>query len=369
MENNLTKASVTEVSRILRHLNQPESWKDSPWLSAALVKGYLLSGKSQTNYQALKDAFSDTLKLLAQENPDYEDILRGRFWEEKSVAQMLKDGRPQFWEERNFYLYQKKALARFTSLLLEQEQACQALALANHPERSLRPAQKREVKAGVFFSFIGLLVLALFVRGNLRPASKFASKNQTVLSFPSPTASNTNQQIVFHSNFEADKPIEFSYKVGLWAIVSETRENKVLEVNSLDSPIEYPVLEFGKPEWKDFTFETRVNIVDYETTNDAPLTSVRFRGIYKIAFTPYWKSVELVLDPPWTSISERTIEIRKKTWYALRIEVAGDQVDVFLDDKRIITDTIGSKTAGVFGLSTWPAVRVQFDDLIISIPK
>ncbi|MCZ2128247.1 MAG: DUF1080 domain-containing protein [Anaerolineales bacterium] len=195
-------------------------------------------------------------------------------------------------------------------------------------------------------------------------STTYSNKALTSPSIPT-TPTSADKTIVFQENFDDGAPIEFKYKVGLWEVVSNADGNRALDINSMDSSIEYPVIEFGKPEWKDFIFESRVNIVDYSVKNDAPLASIRFRGIYKIAFTPYWKSVELVLDPPWKSVSERTIEIRRNTWYSVRIEVADSTVNVFLDDKLTLSETISSEVAGMFGFSTWHNAHVQFDDITI----
>src|SRR5687767_2466942 len=100
MKNDRIENHVKEVSKILRDFKQPDKWKDSPWLSSSLVKDHVISGKSQTPYQAVKDIFTDILDLLSQESPYQGDILRGRFWEGLYVSEMVKNGRPQYWEQR-----------------------------------------------------------------------------------------------------------------------------------------------------------------------------------------------------------------------------------------------------------------------------
>lgn len=364
MGNDLAKDSVTEVARILRSFNQPEKWKDSPWLLSSLIKSYIQARKPQTASQALKEAFSDTLNILAQENSDYGDILRGRFWEERSVAQMVKSGRPQYWEERNFYIRQKKALARFASLLLEQEQRHRETTGAVEVKETF--PQKRNLSARMFFSFIGLLALFFGFQKYLHRAPQNTLGGKALAPILIPTPIHANEQIVLQENFDSTPAINFKYKLGLWVVVPENARNNVLDINSMDTALEYPVVEFGESKWKNFSFKTRVNIVDYSASNDAPLASIKFRGKYKIAFTPYWKGIDLVLDPPWKIISGRTIEIQKNKWYRVRIEVEGSTVNVFLDDKLVISDVIADKIFGSFGFSTWPEAHVQFDDITIA---
>lgn len=178
------------------------------------------------------------------------------------------------------------------------------------------------------------------------------------------TPSTVNDQINFQDNFDngLDK---FKNKLGLWTILSEANGNRVLDINSMDTSIEYPTIEFGESSWKDFIFESRINIIDYSLSNQAPLASIRFRGNYKVAITPYWKSFSLVFDRPWKVIDDRTIEILKNRWYFIRIEVKGSDVNVFLENKLVMSDTIPRESSGLFGFSTWPRAHVQFDDVVI----
>lgn len=178
----------------------------------------------------------------------------------------------------------------------------------------------------------------------------------------------TNSDFLFSENFEDNSADGFINKVGLWMVVSETGGNKVLDVNSMDSSVEYPTIQFGEASWKDFIFETRVNMVDYSLSSEAPLTSIVFRGNYKVAFTPYWKGFDLVYEqpePPWISIAGRTRETQKNTWYTVRIEAKDSQVNVFLDDKLTISETLPFEKSGPFGFATWPKVHIQFDDIKI----
>ena len=119
--------AVEEVSQILRNLQKPEKWKHSPWLAFHLTVNYVKAGKFKTESQAVKEVFSEALDLLSKENADYADILRGRYWEEITVKEMVAIGRPKQWEERTFYHNQKDAIKRFTTLLLEIEKAHQKL--------------------------------------------------------------------------------------------------------------------------------------------------------------------------------------------------------------------------------------------------
>jgi len=362
MKNTTAEDDTYQVSKILRDFNQPEKWKNSPWLSSYLVKDYLLSGKSQTPYQAVRDVFSDILDLLLQESPYYGDILRGRFWEGQHVAEMVKNGRPQYWEERNFYIYQKKAIARFTFLLSEREQRCQKIMLQSKPKNMAIFSKYRiAIISILFFALLSLFIV--FDKETYFPAKSYSEGTL-------PSSSNlfiptsTNREITFQENFENGTADDFKNKLGLWIIVSEANGNKVLDINSMDNSIEYPTIEFGESDWKNFILESRINIIDYK---DSPLVSIRFRGNYLLTFAPYWNSIGLAFDPPWEDITYRTIELQKNKWYPFRIEVEDSKINVFLENKLIISQEISNEISGIVGFGTWPETHVQFDDVVIML--
>lgn len=521
---NDTLKTPEEVYKILRNFNQPDKWEDSAWLSSCLVESYLRAKKSSTPSQAVRDVFSDTLHSLSIENDDSEQILRGRFWKGWSVRKMVDKGCPQFWGERNFYINQEKAIARFATLLIEKDTACQ---------KAAKRQKAIKIWAGIIGSlvFIGLLLIifqtpppnlsavpptfthqkstntlppilspskkiflsALTPRiaraegqnycvgrdpigdpptcngapltrnGTPYPHSLFAhaesnlvfdlnKKYETfgtsiflwgsrcgdgasfsieldgIIAYQSPmfepgqiqeglkydvsdidtlrlqtfmgedgnyscdatiwgepylitkpsyedplstlpdsntTRTSPNTKILFQENFDNGFGNEFKNKLGLWTVVSGAGDNNVLDINSMDTSIEYPVIEFGESGWKNFILESRVRIVDYKTSNDAPLASIRFRGNYKVAFTPFWNNIALVFDPPWENIADRTIEIQKKRWYSVRIEANGSEINIFLDNKLVIPERDTRASSGVFGFATWPEAHVQFDDIVI----
>lgn len=362
---------IAEVSKILRNLHEPEKWQDSKWLTSSLVKNHLATRNLDAPSEAFAAVLANTLSALTQENMDYGTILRQRYWDGLSVHQML-DKAPYYWQERNFYILQNKAVSRFTSLLLEKEKSCQQAA-----------ALQRKIRLGLvaLVFWVGIVLAVIFgvlLFAAAKNNSMAFSIRPMIFHQPSPTSEfpklpdlleRANMQTVFAEDFEGSWDNGFTNQRGLWTVVSDGSENQVLDVNSMDTSIEYPVIDFGDPAWQDVVLQTRLRILNYVDTNDAPLASIRFRGKYKIALTPYWKSVELVFDPPWEIMSARTIEIHKNRWYSLLIYTIGRDVYVFLDEILIIRDTLNQDDAGEFGFATWPGAHVQFDDLFIRLLK
>lgn len=190
------------------------------------------------------------------------------------------------------------------------------------------------------------------------------------LLFPStPTATpTTNDGFSFSENFEDGSADGFTNQSGNWIVVSETNRNKVLEINSMDSSYSYhPSIAFGESSWKDFIFESRINIIDYSPSNDAPLASIFFRGNYRVAFTPYWKAFDLVSSPSWNIISGITFDIQKTTWQLIRVEANGSKINVFLNDKLVMSDTTSQESSGSFGFEIVPKAHVQFDDITLKV--
>jgi hypothetical protein len=118
--------TLNDIGQILRDIKYPErlAGSTSPWLSSRLVEACVDNAKVPA-YQALKLVFTEVLDELEQDSPDDAAILRGRFWEGHTAKMMIADGRPKQWQERTFYLYQKRAIQLFVLRLVEKEQACQ----------------------------------------------------------------------------------------------------------------------------------------------------------------------------------------------------------------------------------------------------
>lgn len=174
--------------------------------------------------------------------------------------------------------------------------------------------------------------------------------------------------ISFSENFEDGTADGFTNQSGDWAVVSESNENKVLEINSMDASYSYhPSIAFGESSWKDFVFESRINIIDYSPSNDAPLASIFFRGNYRVAFTPYWKAFDLVYSPSWNIISGITFDTQKTTWQLVRIEANDSKINVFLNDKLVMSDTISQESSGTFGFEIIPKAHLQIDDITLKV--
>jgi hypothetical protein len=121
----LNDAGRKEIQRTLRALRSISKLATSPWLSSHLVDKYRQGFPELTRYEALKMIFTEVLEELKQESPGHADLLYGRFWEGRTVEQMVVGDRPWPGSESSFYNHQKEAILRFALLLWEKEQICE----------------------------------------------------------------------------------------------------------------------------------------------------------------------------------------------------------------------------------------------------
>jgi hypothetical protein len=190
------------------------------------------------------------------------------------------------------------------------------------------------------------------------PASTSPSDNEAAIP---PSAALT-----FSENFEDGSADGFTYQSGNWIVVSEANGNKILDINSMDTSADNPSIAFGEASWENFVFESRIRIVDYGPSNDAPLASIYFRGNYRVAFTPYWKAFDLVYAPSWNIISGITFDTQKNIWYVVRVEAHDSKLDVFLNDMLVMSNTVSQQSSGPFGFEIISKAHVQLDDIIVN---
>lgn len=117
----LPQATLNDLRQTLRHLNSPTKLAHSPWLASAAVAQRQQARSELSPAQALCTLLNEVLTTLSTQQPLYADLLRGRFWEGLTVAEMLAYERPQAQSERRFHQQQEEALIHFTRLLAEQE--------------------------------------------------------------------------------------------------------------------------------------------------------------------------------------------------------------------------------------------------------
>jgi hypothetical protein len=133
-----TEENVEETTRILRDLRTPDELIQSAsgWLSSSLYLRYVKEDPLSPPYQILKTLLSDVLDELQEENEEYANILRDRFWKGLTVKEIVLNSP---WSERTYFSLQSKAIKLFAFLLLQKEKAS-----SNHiqgPNPSVQPGE------------------------------------------------------------------------------------------------------------------------------------------------------------------------------------------------------------------------------------
>ncbi|MFZ1804643.1 MAG: two-component regulator propeller domain-containing protein [Nitrospira sp.] len=118
------EALMGNVHQLLRDLKSPDKLMDSQWASSCLATQCSQEHLAILPRQVLPTVLGEALQTLETEASLYADILRGRYWEGLSVAQMVTSSRPQPLSERRFFEYQNEAVQRFAQILWEKEQRC-----------------------------------------------------------------------------------------------------------------------------------------------------------------------------------------------------------------------------------------------------
>jgi hypothetical protein len=123
-----------QLHHALRHLNTAGQLAQSPLLTSLLVREQQYQQPAVAPAQALHVVLTNLLAQLATDQPKSADLLRGRFWEELTVAVMVQRNRPEAQSERRFYQQQELALAQLARCW---EQAATRLKQHHHGEHLL----------------------------------------------------------------------------------------------------------------------------------------------------------------------------------------------------------------------------------------
>jgi Xaa-Pro aminopeptidase len=140
---------VEDLHHLLRHLHELAALAASPLASSLLVSRQQQAQPGTMTDAALRAVLNAGVEQLAQMAPGLADLLRGRFWERLTVAQMVRAGRPEQQSERRFYAQQQQAIERLAILLAEAEARCQQQQ-AQHPLPARLPLPSYPAGQGEF---------------------------------------------------------------------------------------------------------------------------------------------------------------------------------------------------------------------------
>jgi len=115
--------TYAQIKKALEKLKAPQELKQTKLASSCMVKARVRNDQVILT-QAIQKVLSEVLSVLEENDPNYADLLRGRYWEGHTVTKMLMSERPKAIAEKTFFNYQKKGIQQFTSIFQQKEEAC-----------------------------------------------------------------------------------------------------------------------------------------------------------------------------------------------------------------------------------------------------
>jgi hypothetical protein len=214
---------------------------------------------------------------------------------------------------------------------------------------------------------------ALFLDGLTMTATLWtATPSPTNTPVPSFTPTETPQSaILYEEDFEDGHPNDMRI-IGNWDISIDESENQVLCHTPVST--EWASVVFGRSTWSDYAVEIRLKFISSENVGgwNVPEIYARlnedlwgYRGVLNFveAGLAYVGEGYFQYPDAWLYLGGETITASMNTWYTLRLEVMGEQIQFFVDD-RLITDVADSNRAtGLAGFGTAPNLEICVDNV------
>lgn len=174
--------------------------------------------------------------------------------------------------------------------------------------------------------------------------------------------------ILFEEDFEDGLVQGLNYMVGSWEVLIDEAGNKVLEA---DNRYEPEALSFGlgSPEWSDYA-------VDYDLKLRNPAANLWLfvrnnnQGHYVQGLSVLYGGMSVFVTSEknnWDLLKSRTYEFSRGVWYHMRLEVQGETIRVFINEKLEIETKDPQLHAGDVAFEVPGPARVQLDNLRVTI--
>lgn len=189
-----------------------------------------------------------------------------------------------------------------------------------------------------------------------------------VLMFTLFTVLLTNKVNIFASDSYFTDNFESGYKQwevqrGDWKSITDG--SKVLQHSSKSTEGRITRGEMG---WSDYTVEADVKVLDFNKSNRAMLAGRYADGNNYYAVSLSGKDDGMIelrkkVDGSSTVITQVETKLVENQWYNVKLEMNGNQLKVYLDDKLVIEATDDSLTSGAVGLIS-SKVSVSYDNVM-----
>jgi len=155
----------------------------------------------------------------------------------------------------------------------------------------------------------------------------------------------------------------YDFNIGKWNVLTEDDGNHVYCNEPFPDGL---VVNFGADQWTDYALEMRVKGVDILMNSNFSLYTRFERHKYLMYYGGLnlgYKNVDLAYNEPYVSYMHQNYPFEENTWYLLRMDAAGGQIEFFIDDQLIGSGTGSQRSQGKAGFSLSPKLKVCVDDI------
>jgi hypothetical protein len=169
--------------------------------------------------------------------------------------------------------------------------------------------------------------------------------------------------ILFEQTFEAGTTNGLSFQTEKWTIDIDNKGNH----SFCNLPGDYYlVVTLGNNLWKNYAVELRVQELEQQEdpyvavyARYAPETNTGYYGA--LNFLTY--AADLSVNNPYRSFGYQNYPTTTNTWYTLRLEVSGQQINYFINNHLVGNGTDARLSQGNVGFSVSPHLKVCIDDI------
>ncbi|HUI89439.1 MAG TPA: hypothetical protein VLX61_12020 [Anaerolineales bacterium] len=168
---------------------------------------------------------------------------------------------------------------------------------------------------------------------------------------------------LFEQDFESGTALGIYDDYGNWSISLDDAGHHVYCNNQ--SSQDWQSFKFGSDTWTDYAVEARV-----EFTEENPDHGVEIYARIDSAMDGYRGTVNrgqagLSYYPPVTSLGSSSFVTLANTWYTLRLEVFGDNIQFSINDQPVANGVVNQGLRGSAGFAAGPDTKTCVDDLRI----
>jgi hypothetical protein len=171
--------------------------------------------------------------------------------------------------------------------------------------------------------------------------------------------------ILFEEDFEDGRAQGFNYMAGNWSVVTDEAGNKVLDGDNRLTSNEAPSFGFGSLEWTDYALTYDIKMRNPTADVWLGIRSSN-QGYYVQRLSLYYSHISVCVTSEtsnWDLLKSRTYTFSRGVWYHVRLEVQGETIRVFIDEKLEIETTDAQIHAGEVTFAVMAPTRVQLDNI------